>query len=374
MDDLLLSGDILYPEGLREGWIYVKEGVINKVSEGEEPEPEMDCRHIEGIIIPGFIDLHTHMGDHLARGAVPPTLEEAVFPGGYKHRKLEQASHEEIVGSISNSIMELRPGVTEALDFREGGIAGMKALREASGKYDMRVIGLGRPTRGEDISEILELSDGLGIPSVTNDLDDIRDLARKDGKIFAIHASEGFRDDLDLITDLEPDLIIHMIKGTQDDWRYLSDEVIPVAVCPRSNLSFGLDVPLADMLKEGLRIGLGTDNSMTCVQDIFSEMRSALNLLDRGRKRGAHPAREVFEMAVGSYLDRSRLKDLISPSIRWWERGWPDPGDAPLLSVLSRPEDDKWRKDPISHIVRHTGQRDLFFTGPGWIPGPDDTG
>ncbi len=369
MDDLLLSGDILYPEGVKEGWIYIREGVIHTVSEGERPELERDCRHIKGIIIPGFIDLHTHMGDHLARGAVPPNLEEAVFPGGYKHRKLEQASHEDIVGSISNSIMELRPGVTEALDFREGGKAGMNALREASMKYDMHVIGLGRPAPGEDISEILELSDGLGIPSVTNDLEDIRDLARKDGKIFAIHASEGFRDDIASITDLQPDLIIHMIKGTRDDWRSLSDESIPVAVCPRSNLSFGLDVPLADMLDMGLRIGLGTDNAMTCVQDIFSEMKSACNLLHRRSERGSNPAREVFEMAVGSYIDGSRLMGLISPATRWWEAGWPDPGDAPLLSVVRRPKDEMWRKDPFSHIVRHTGQRDLLFTGPGWIPG-----
>ncbi len=369
MDDLLLSGDILYPEGLREGWIYIKEGAIHTVSEGEKPELDGDCRHVEGIIIPGFIDLHTHMGDHLARGAVPPTLEEAVFPGGYKDRKLEQATYEEIVGSISNSIMELRPGVTEALDFREGGKEGMNALREASMKYDMHVIGLGRAARGEDVSEILELSDGLGIPSVTDDLDDIRDLARKDGKIFAVHASEAFRDDIDLITDLEPDLVIHMIKGTRDDWRSLSDESIPVAVCPRSNLSFGLDVPLAEMLEEGLRIGLGTDNSMTCVQDIFSEMECAWNLLHRGNDRGSNPAREVFEMAVGSYIGGSHLKDLISPATRWWERGWPDPGNAPLLSVVRRPEDDRWRKDPFSHIVRCTGQEDLLFTGPGWIVG-----
>ncbi len=369
MDDLLLSGDILYPEGVREGCIYIKEGAIQTVSEGEKPELEGDFRHIEGIIIPGFIDLHTHMGDHLARGGVPPTLEEAVFPGGYKEKKLEQASYEEIVNSISNSIMELQPGVTEALDFREGGKLGMNALLEASMKYDMHVIGLGRTAHGDNVSEILKLSDGLGIPSITEDLDDIRDLARKCGKIFAVHASEAFRDDIDLITGLEPDLIIHMIKGTRDDWKTLSDESIPVAVCPRSNLSFGLDVPLAEMLEEGLRIGLGTDNSMTCVQDIFSEMECAWNLLNRSGDRVSDPAREVFEMAAGSYLGGSHLKDMISPATRWWERGWPYPGDAPLLSVVRRPENDKWRKDPFSHIVRRTGQKDLLFTGPCGIPG-----
>ena len=369
MDGLLLSGDILYPQGLRDGWIYIEEGAIQMVSEGERPELEGDCRHIEGIIIPGFIDLHTHMGDHLARGAVPPTLEEAVFPGGYKHRKLEQASYEEIVGSISNSIMELQPGVTEALDFREGGKVGMNALREASLKHDMRVIGLGRPARGEDVTEVLELSDGLGIPSITDDLDDIRKLARREEKIFAVHASEGFRDDIDLIIGLEPDLIIHMIKGTRDDWETLSRESIPVAVCPRSNLSFGLEVPLDDMLEKGLKLGLGTDNSMTCVQDIFSEMECAWNLLNRSGDRGSDPAREVFEMAVGSYIGRSQLKEMISPATRWWEGGWPDPGDAPLLSVVRRPDDDRWRNDPFSHIVRHTGQKDLLFTGPGWTQG-----
>ncbi|MCK5773418.1 MAG: amidohydrolase family protein [Thermoplasmata archaeon] len=369
MGNLLLSGDILYPEGLRDGWIHIEKGLIQAVSEGERPEFEGDCRHIEGVIIPGLIDLHTHMGDHLARGAVPPTLEEAVFPGGYKHRKLEQATYEDIVDSISNSIMELQPGVTEALDFREGGKVGMNALREATTKHDMRVIGLGRPARGEDITDLLELSDGLGIPSITNDLDDIRELARGDDKIFAVHASEGFRDDIDLITRLEPDLVIHMIKGTREDWNALSRESIPVAVCPRSNLAFGLDVPLDDMLDEGLRLGLGTDNSMTSVQDIFSEMKCAWNLLHRSGDRGSDPAREVFEMAAGSFIGGSRLEEMISSTTRWWEGGWPDPGDAPLLSVVRRPDDDKWKQDPFSHIVRCIGQEDLLFTGPGWTQG-----
>jgi cytosine/adenosine deaminase-related metal-dependent hydrolase len=49
---------------------------------------------------------------------------------------------------------------------------------------------------------------------------------------------------------------------------------LPVVVCPRSNMFFGMVPPLARMVKAGVTVALGTDNAMIHQPDLFVEMNS----------------------------------------------------------------------------------------------------
>ena len=359
----MLTGELLRKDGISEGCIEVVDGIITDVFDG--PLPNRSDGHIvhEGLIVPGLIDMHTHLGDHGARGDLPPHLEDAVFPGGVKSRFLEKTTKAGLVRSIAASLEELRPGVTRILDFREGGLKGLEALQGAVGKGGPVVHALGRPTSGEDPMAVLQNSAGFGLPCLEPGLEGLRSMARKHGKVFSLHVSELFRDDMDRALDLGPDLMVHMVAGTSDEWAALSDEGIPVAVCPRSNSAFSIDVPLKAMMDSGLMMGLGTDNSMNVRQDMFREMEQAWMLLRKCRVPGSEASSAVFRMAVGASMEGSALWERLPRSTYWWEPDWPKVGGPAHLSVMRMPKNDRG-KDPIDWIVRFGHQGSVLFTCP----------
>ena len=86
---------------------------------------------------------------------------------------------------------------------------------------------------------------------------------------------------------LHPDfLAVHCVNVTRDDIRILRAKNAAVAHCPKSNAKLGCGVaPLADLLHEGVRVGLGTDSPASSnIMDMFDEMRTML-LLHRAVER-----------------------------------------------------------------------------------------
>jgi 5-methylthioadenosine/S-adenosylhomocysteine deaminase len=75
-------------------------------------------------------------------------------------------------------------------------------------------------------------------------------------------------------------LAVHCVNVTRDDIRILRDKRVAVAHCPKSNAKLGCGVaPLADLLHEGVRVGLGTDSPASSnIMDMFDEMRTMLFL------------------------------------------------------------------------------------------------
>lgn len=364
MVSTLLRGHILYPDGPRPGEVLVTDGVITDVSEQGHHEIG-DLNIVKGLIIPGLIDAHTHLGDHLARGDLPHDLGDVVFPGGIKHRFLEGSDRADLVRSVKNSILELNPGVSTVIDYREGGHSGINILEEARKGTSINIITLARPGGSEDPATLLDRAAGFGISSLSADnIEELRKAASDRDAVFSVHASELYREEVDLITSLHPDQVVHMVSGTASDWRSLSDEGIPVAVCPRSNLAFSIPVPLFEMMESGLSLSLGTDNSISVRQDMFREMEAAWMLLRKGKLSGEAAARDVFDMATGKNILDTPLMKKISPGRNWGEDGWPGIGDPANLSVLKYPESDKWMRDPFSFVVRFCTRSDVLYTGP----------
>ena len=123
----------------------------------------------------------------------------------------------------------IETGTCAFADFREGGVVGVAALNKALEGLELHSMILGRPTEPElplrsvlaEVRRVLLHSNGLGM-SGTNDLDlellkEITSLHTRQKKLFAIHAGEKDRSDIEKALSLEPDLLIHLTNATKKD-------------------------------------------------------------------------------------------------------------------------------------------------------------
>jgi len=226
-------------------------------------------------ICPALFNAHTHLGDMIAMDCGTTGNLEALVtpPDGLKHRLLRAASRENLVGGMRAGMEGMiATGTAGCADFREGGVEGVLALKEAADGLPFAPFIFGREG-GETVAG------GLGISSV-RDVPDTERLVRdaqRAGRKIAFHAGERDAEDVDAAIAYEPDIIIHMTHATKKQLRECAEKEIPIAVCPRSNWTLGVassrrHPPLALMEELGCTVCLGTDNAMFVPPDLFSEM------------------------------------------------------------------------------------------------------
>lgn len=287
-----------------DGYVTVEDGRIAAVGRGSAP----GLVHARGVIVPAPVNAHTHVGDHLARGRAPPgaTLAELVEPPhGLKHRILAAASPAQLRGSIEAALAEAAASGTGALlDFREGGAAGARALREAAREAGVRAVALGRPGAGEPEDAFLAMADGVGISALRDvGAERARALAkaaRAAGKRVAIHWSEGERESVEALLDLAPDFAVHAVRATRDDLARIADARVPLVACPRSNARLLGALPdVRAWIDAGIDVAIGSDNAMLQSVSVLDELAFA-----RARMRDVTPA-ELVAMAVDA--PRARL-------------------------------------------------------------------
>ena len=274
--------------GFRDGWIIAENGVVYDTGYGSCPmEPD-----VRGFILRDTLNMHTHCADYGLE--IPPgmSLSDLVAPpDGLKHRYLRETPASVIENNMARFGEDSRRnGSTSFVDFREGGAEGCKMLR---GSVPNAII-LGRPISQEfnleEIESILDVADGIGIPSISDMdygyIDKIADAVREKHGIFAIHASERIREDIDLILSLDPAFVVHMCEASDSDIVKCAEAEVPIVLCPTSNAYFGKTTPAARALSLGADIALGTDNGMLCRPDMVSE---ALKLFDLIQAQGEDP-------------------------------------------------------------------------------------
>lgn len=276
-----VSGKVLTEDGFREGHVGFEDGIIREVGSGRARE-----NIAEGIILPTLTNAHTHIADYVVPVDLSLSLAEVVAPpDGLKYRVLRstpEQNQREAIAHISE--LMFRRGISAFADFREGGVRGASLMSSARWA---RPHVLGKPIAPrfdrEEIAELLKITDGVGPSAVSDwDYEELRELSefvRSKGKTFAIHCSERIREDLDKILDLRPSYIIHMTQATDADLERCAQLDVPIVVCPRSNMFFGMVPPLARMVRAGVTVALGTDNAMISMPDLFVEMEFAARLL-----------------------------------------------------------------------------------------------
>ena len=278
----------------------------------------------EGLIIPGLWNAHTHLGDAIVTQELKGTIEELVAPPhGLKHRVLAKAKDAAVISAMRRAMATMvRTGTTGFSDFREGGLKGLKLLYAAEAALPVRGIALGRPAGlsydQREVAAILRASDGIAVSSYIDwPRDAIEKLAadvRRAKKIFAIHCSERIREEIDVVLDLKPAFLVHMVQATDADLERCADARVPIVVCPRSNAFFGMTPDIPRMLRQGVELRLGTDNAMINTPSLLREMEFAYRV---ARMNGGVPAREIVEMALrGGRLANPDAK----PAIRVGER------------------------------------------------------
>ncbi len=293
---------ILTEEGLEDGYLVLAENEVIDVRMGKAPQGST-----KSLIVPSFVNAHTHLGDAFAYPSLKGSVEEIVGPpDGYKHRKLREASRDIKVHAMRESARLMSStGSSVFADFREEGIDGVVMILEAMTGSLLKPIILSRPLNIDagdvELREMLSQSDGFGMSSIRDIPYDLLErasrLARASGKIFALHCSETVRDDIDRVLDLKPGFLIHMTSAAESDLARCAEAGVPIVVCPRSNEFFGMDPRIPTLLRHGVEVALGTDNAMIAPPNMLLELQAAHRL---SRRRGVISPEIAIRLATYS--------------------------------------------------------------------------
>ena len=305
--------------------ITVDDGIITDISRDAHEGKIIDADG--AIVAPSFLNGHTHIGDSIIRDeGYGLSLGEMVKPpNGVKHRALASAEDEEIIEAMKSSMWDmLESGTTHFIDYREGGIKGVKLLKEASKDIPITPIILGRDDSfygdNPDLSKVksqirklLKVADGIapsGFGEITDEVAHIIvEECRKEGKISSIHVAESESTQIESLglfdkTEIERGVdskfnqLVHCTNPKNNDLDLIKNSDANVVVCPRANATLNVGVaPLNEMLNLGLNPILGTDNLMLNSPNMFRELEFTLKIMSVKYKSYLNPC-ELLKMAT----------------------------------------------------------------------------
>jgi cytosine/adenosine deaminase-related metal-dependent hydrolase len=311
------------------------------VEDGEIAAVEAAAVESDDIVVPAFVNAHTHIGDSVAKEAGEGlTMEELVAPpDGLKHRILRATDREELVAGMRRSLSFMAAqGVAAHVDFREGGVDGVSQLRAAGTGVEVESVIMARES-----VEAMAAADGFGA-SGANDADFSRErvATREAGKPFGIHAGEGDAADINAALDLDPDYLVHMVHADPVHLERVEDAAVPIVVCPRANLVAGVGLPSFSALNERTTLALGTDNVMLNSPSVFREMAVTAKL---------------SELSTTTVL---RMATRNAAEIAGLDCGLIESGRPAHLVVLDGDSDNlAGVQDPRRAVVRRAGVGDV---------------
>jgi len=209
-EDLVLKRDV---------FIEINEkGIILEINHKNPETPlEISENTQNHLLLPGLINSHTHIGDNFAKelGFNKDLVEIVAPPFGLKHKLLRQTSEEIIIKGIKNATLEmLSNGITCFIDFREGGVNGVKLLKKALENYSINCLIFGRFMDESEIDLIFELADGVGLASYekisANNKKFVSLSKQNTKKLISCHCAEKNRN-LRLINDMFDDKLVDIM-------------------------------------------------------------------------------------------------------------------------------------------------------------------
>ncbi len=305
------------------GYVAIRDGKIVDVGSGDGTLKYLAdevVRVKRGVVVPGFVCVHTHLYGILLTGS--PWFSHIEPPSDFQQNLQriwwaldENLTYEDIyISALLGTIMLARTGTTffkdlldapnaihKSLDFIEKaanevglkGFAGFSVTQRRSIQegYDglrenERFV---KATWGNPHTKVKGIFTVHASFTVTDDiLVKTKELADKYGTIYALHVEEGLIDvyhsierygkrpieRMESIGFLSPKLVaVHVVQAIDDELRLLKKHDVKVAHNPMSNMINGVGVPpVPKMLSMGLTVGLGNDGY---IMDVFDNMRSA---------------------------------------------------------------------------------------------------
>lgn len=300
----VLKGNNLHP--VHEN-IVVEEGVIVEIAKDVLKGEIIDA---EGsIVCPTFLNAHTHIGDSIIKDeGYGLTIDEMVKPpNGVKHKALSKASDNDILDSMKLSMWDMvLSGTSHFIDYREGGVEGVKLLKKAAEDIPITPIILGRDDSfyGDDpdlhkvkiaINKLLKVADGIAPSGFGEITDEVAHLiveeCSKKSKIASIHAAESKEAQLNSIkkterTEIKRALdsnfnqVVHCTNPMDYDLELLSKSNVNVVLCPRANATLRVGIsPLNEIINLGISPLIGSDNVMLNSPNMLREMEFSLKLM-----------------------------------------------------------------------------------------------
>jgi cytosine/adenosine deaminase-related metal-dependent hydrolase len=374
---LLLGRELEYVE---QGYIEIENGKIRSSSAGsyKGSGKKLDAKGF--IVIPGFINAHTHIADSIGKDiAAGQRLDARVHPVfGAKKKILQKSLPEHLKTFIRNSaILMMKKGIVAFADFREDGQEGIRLLKDAVDGLPIKCVTLGRinyyssptdaaglpPEKGEQAKQIIELADGLGISGANENTDaalaQYRQLAGK--KLVAIHAAESKetvkfakvhtgRSEVDRVMEhLKPDFVVHMTNATENEISLVAKSGTGIVICPRANGVLGAGIPkVAQMLRQDCLVAIGTDNVMLNSPDILRELDYTWKA-SRATEGKMLEAQELLKMATINAAQILRLNT-----------GCIEVGRAADLLFIDKKHADLYpMHDPYAAIVHRLSQSSI---------------
>ena len=269
------------------------------------PKPKEESYDCEGLLmVPGFINAHTHVGDSIAKDiGIEYGVDEKIHPiMGFKKKILRNSSSSHLTSFIRSSCLSMiKKGITTFVDFREDGLNGIELLRKAVLGLPIRSIILGRTeyyqdlrsikknvplpaSKKNDLTKLLKKCDGLGISGPNENSDSVLKYYSNIKKIRAIHSAETIesceiskkiagKTETQRALLLKPHFLVHMTHASKKDLLLVAKHKTSIVVCPRANAALAEGIPdVTLMMKTGCNIAIGTDNVMINSTDMFREM------------------------------------------------------------------------------------------------------
>jgi len=290
-------------------------------------EESIDCEGL--LLIPGFINAHTHIGDSIGKDVtLNSSVDKRIHPVfGAKSKILKNTSQENLSNFMKNSCHSMiRKGITTFVDFREGGLEGVILLKKVLSEIPIRSIVLGRVEFYQDaveikknirfprekineLNELVKKCDGIGVSGANENSTSVLNYYSKTTKIRAIHSSEtkqsiskskkttGTSETIRALS-LKPHFLIHMTHASKSDLYSAAKKTRGIVICPRANSSLAEGIPDIELMqKSGCTLALGTDNVMINSPDMFREMDFLWKVTMGLHKKRIDP-KEILKMAT----------------------------------------------------------------------------
>ena len=377
------------------GDVYVEDGRITHVGAiAGRKEADRTLDATGQVLIPGLVNLHTHLAMGLLRGhgddmRLEAWLRERIWPAE------ERIGEPEMRAGVDLGLLELiRGGTTSFLDMywlEEAVVApaaraaGVRAWA-GEGMVDIHQTEPGNPNRKlAQVERHVKAAKAANDPLVTpcpaphgtytcypETYAEAGRIAREHGVPLHTHCSETRTEvhDVQARTGARPvaflqrhgalhdrSVLAHCGWITKDEARALGQAGAAVAHCPVSNLKLatGGVAPVPELHEAGARVGLGTDGAASNnTLDLFQTMKLAALVQKNHRwDAGVLPAQRVLDMATRDGADALHRPDLGRIQVG---------ATADLALVDFRRPHLVPRHDAVSHLVYAAGAADVSAT------------
>jgi len=373
--------------------------------------PDVDIEaHPHSVILPGFVDLHTHLEYSIFRG-VCDDLDFSKWKLQVALKSKELNEHEWQVSSNLGALEAVQAGITTIADITYSGNS-LDAAVEASlrGRVFFEITGMDRRKTDEiikagrsSVDSLREIAKGTKIDvgisphspytvcpplyktvsewAIDEKMQLCTHLAgSKDEYQFVKYGSSalagsyreimGWSDLLWHPTGTSPVkyleqwgvfksdiLAVHCVHVDEFDLDVLQKNDVAIVNCPKCNAKLGMGIaPMKEFRDRGFRLGLGTDSpSSSNSMDMFDEMRIAL-FLQRGITQSAEhsPAEAFVKMATIGGAKALRIDNKV---------GTLEPGkEADMIIVDLSHSHQEIVVDPYAALVYSVNQENVILS------------